>query len=44
MFDFGDISDPDELSTISLKRKNPKGKVSKTFFIFYILRQCILHK
>ncbi|CAI6364423.1 unnamed protein product [Macrosiphum euphorbiae] len=26
MSDFGDISDPDELSTISPKRKNPKGK------------------
>jgi len=43
MSDFGDISDPDELSTISPIRKNPKGKVSKTFLIFYI-RRCILHK
>lgn len=41
------ISKPDEMSTISPKTKNQKGKVSKTFFIgllCYIISRLVVFK
>lgn len=43
---FRDIPEPDEMSTISPKTKNQKGKASKTFFIglvCYIISRSVLY-